>query len=121
MHCSLRNRINLISMFSSLTQVGVSKIALLREVRRLDMTPILVSFLAVIDDAESQGLLHPHADSRIFEGTVGSTGISISTIARARYAASQQTFTQRLTSFPSLLVVTKRVSISHHQSVGSRS
>ncbi|KAH8118936.1 PALP-domain-containing protein [Phellopilus nigrolimitatus] len=38
----------------------------------------------MIDDAESQGLLHPHTGSRIFEGTVGSTGISIATIARAR-------------------------------------
>lgn len=38
----------------------------------------------VIDDAETAGLLHPHTGSRIFEGTVGSTGISIATIARAR-------------------------------------
>ena len=43
---------------------------------------------SVIDDAEAQGLLHPHTGSRIFEGTVGSTGISIATIARARYALS---------------------------------
>ncbi|KAF8913699.1 tryptophan synthase beta subunit-like PLP-dependent enzyme [Mucidula mucida] len=40
--------------------------------------------LRMIDDAERQGLLHPHTGSRIFEGTVGSTGISIATIARAR-------------------------------------
>lgn len=39
----------------------------------------------VIDDAERQGLLHPHTGSRIFEGTVGSTGISLATVARARY------------------------------------
>jgi cysteine synthase len=38
----------------------------------------------VIDDAERQGLLYPHTGSRIFEGTVGSTGISIATIAKAR-------------------------------------
>lgn len=38
----------------------------------------------VIDDAERQGLLHPRTGSRIFEGTVGSTGISIATITRAR-------------------------------------
>jgi len=38
----------------------------------------------MIDDAERLGLLHPHTGSRIFEGTVGSTGISIATIARAR-------------------------------------
>jgi hypothetical protein len=31
------------------------------------------------------GLLRPYTGSRIFEGTVGSTGISIATIARARY------------------------------------
>ncbi|EEB93038.1 hypothetical protein MPER_08363, partial [Moniliophthora perniciosa FA553] len=40
--------------------------------------------LRMIDDAETQGLLKPHTGSRIFEGTVGSTGISIATIARAR-------------------------------------
>ncbi|KAJ3824122.1 tryptophan synthase beta subunit-like PLP-dependent enzyme [Lentinula raphanica] len=40
--------------------------------------------LRMIDDAEMAGLLHPHTGSRIFEGTVGSTGISIATIARAR-------------------------------------
>ncbi|KIK67674.1 hypothetical protein GYMLUDRAFT_36403 [Collybiopsis luxurians FD-317 M1] len=40
--------------------------------------------LRMIDDAETAGLLHPHTGSRIFEGTVGSTGISIATIARAR-------------------------------------
>ena len=40
----------------------------------------------MIDDAERQGLLHPHTGSRIFEGTVGSTGISIATVAKARYA-----------------------------------
>lgn len=40
--------------------------------------------LKIIDDAEKQGLLHPHTGSRIFEGTVGSTGISIATVAKAR-------------------------------------
>jgi cysteine synthase A len=40
--------------------------------------------LRMIDDAERQGLLHPNTGSRIFEGTVGSTGISIATVARAR-------------------------------------
>lgn len=38
----------------------------------------------VIEDAERRGLLYPHTGSRIFEGTVGSTGISIATIAKAR-------------------------------------
>ncbi|KAF8893514.1 PALP-domain-containing protein [Infundibulicybe gibba] len=40
--------------------------------------------LRMIDDAERLGLLRPHTGSRIFEGTVGSTGISIATVARAR-------------------------------------
>ena len=40
--------------------------------------------VSVINDAESQGLLHPNTKSCIFEGTVGSTGISIATIARAK-------------------------------------
>ncbi|KAF9232672.1 tryptophan synthase beta subunit-like PLP-dependent enzyme [Melanogaster broomeanus] len=40
--------------------------------------------LRMIEAAERQGLLHPHTGSRIFEGTVGSTGISIATIAKAR-------------------------------------
>lgn len=40
--------------------------------------------LRIIEDAEQQGLLYPHTGSRIFEGTVGSTGISIATIAKAR-------------------------------------
>ncbi|KAG9090471.1 hypothetical protein FS749_000511 [Ceratobasidium sp. UAMH 11750] len=40
--------------------------------------------LKIIQDAEMQGLIHPFSGSRIFEGTVGSTGISIATIARAR-------------------------------------
>ena len=42
--------------------------------------------LLVIDDAERSGYLRPYTGSRIFEGTVGSTGISIATIARARYS-----------------------------------
>lgn len=40
--------------------------------------------LQMIEDAEKNGLLRPYTGSRIFEGTVGSTGISIATIARAR-------------------------------------
>lgn len=40
--------------------------------------------LQMIDDAEERGFLYPHTGSRIFEGTSGSTGISIATIARAR-------------------------------------
>ncbi|KAH8996520.1 PALP-domain-containing protein [Lactarius hatsudake] len=40
--------------------------------------------LEMIENAEREGLLHPYTGSRIFEGTSGSTGISIATIARAR-------------------------------------
>ncbi|TFK74296.1 PALP-domain-containing protein [Pluteus cervinus] len=40
--------------------------------------------LRMIEDAEHQRLLRPNTGSRIFEGTVGSTGISIATIARAK-------------------------------------
>ncbi|KAH9041150.1 PALP-domain-containing protein [Lactarius hengduanensis] len=40
----------------------------------------------LIEHAEREGLLHPYTGSRIFEGTSGSTGISIATIARARFA-----------------------------------
>ncbi|KAF8590926.1 pyridoxal phosphate-dependent enzyme, beta subunit [Ramaria rubella] len=40
--------------------------------------------LRVIEDAERQGFLRPYNGSCIFEGTVGSTGISIAMIARAR-------------------------------------
>lgn len=39
---------------------------------------------AVIKQAESEGLIHPNTGSCIFEGTSGSTGISIAGIARAR-------------------------------------
>ncbi|KAJ7646715.1 PALP-domain-containing protein, partial [Roridomyces roridus] len=38
----------------------------------------------IIDDAERQGLLHPNTGSRIFEGTSGSTGISLAMVAHAR-------------------------------------
>jgi cysteine synthase A len=40
----------------------------------------------VIEDAEQTGFLVPHTGSRIFEGTVGSTGISIATVGRAKWA-----------------------------------
>jgi len=43
-----------------------------------------LTIYTVIEDAEREGLLQPYTGSRIFEGTVGSTGISIATIARAR-------------------------------------
>lgn len=40
--------------------------------------------LGIIDDAEARGLLTPHQGDTIYEGTVGSTGISLATLARAR-------------------------------------
>ncbi|ORY29512.1 putative cysteine synthase [Naematelia encephala] len=40
--------------------------------------------LRIIEDAEAQGLLHPHTGSVLFEGTVGSTGISLATVGKAK-------------------------------------
>jgi cysteine synthase A len=40
--------------------------------------------LNIINKAELKGLIRPHAGNTIFEGTVGSTGISIAVIARAK-------------------------------------
>ncbi|GAA5801148.1 cysteine synthase-like protein [Helicostylum pulchrum] len=40
--------------------------------------------LNMIQTAEEQGILKPHTGSTVFEGTVGSTGISIAMIARAK-------------------------------------
>jgi cysteine synthase A len=40
--------------------------------------------LAIIEDAEKRGLISPNTGCTIFEGTVGSTGISLATIARAK-------------------------------------
>ena len=40
--------------------------------------------LSIINSAESAGLLTPHNGDTIYEGTVGSTGISLATLARAR-------------------------------------
>lgn len=39
--------------------------------------------LSLIQEAERQGLLTPHRGDTIYEGTVGSTGISLATLARA--------------------------------------
>nr|ODN87767.1 cysteine synthase A [Cryptococcus depauperatus CBS 7855] len=40
--------------------------------------------LQIIEDAEAQGLLHPNTGSVLFEGTVGSTGISLATVGKAK-------------------------------------
>lgn len=40
--------------------------------------------LSIITHAESTGQLTPHSGDTIYEGTVGSTGISLATLARAR-------------------------------------
>ena len=39
--------------------------------------------LSIIRTAESEGLLTPHSGDTIYEGTVGSTGISLATVGRA--------------------------------------
>ncbi|KAI4953936.1 hypothetical protein J4E91_002785 [Alternaria rosae] len=40
--------------------------------------------LSIIEMAEERGLLIPHSGDTIYEGTVGSTGISLAAICRAR-------------------------------------
>lgn len=40
--------------------------------------------LSIIQKAQSAGLLTPHSGDTIYEGTVGSTGISLATLCRAR-------------------------------------
>ena len=40
--------------------------------------------LAMIEKAERQGLISPHRGCTLFEGTVGSTGISLAVLARAK-------------------------------------
>jgi len=40
--------------------------------------------LSIIQRAEAAGLLKPHSGDTIYEGTVGSTGISLATLCRAR-------------------------------------
>lgn len=40
--------------------------------------------LAIIEDAESKGLIKPHKGDVIFEGTSGSTGISLAMLCRAK-------------------------------------
>ena len=40
--------------------------------------------LSIIQSAEEAGLLSPHSGDTIYEGTVGSTGISLATLCRAR-------------------------------------
>lgn len=39
---------------------------------------------AIIEDAERAGLIRPHAGYTIYEGTVGSTGIALAWVCRAR-------------------------------------
>lgn len=40
--------------------------------------------LRMIEDAEAAGRLKPHTGSVLFEGTVGSTGISLATVGKAK-------------------------------------
>jgi hypothetical protein len=52
---------------------------------------------AVIEDAEEQGLIHPHTGTVLFEGTVGSTGISLATVGRAKFVIHIVQSRRRLT------------------------
>jgi hypothetical protein len=63
-------------------QGGVSRIVLLFKVGipLLQASSRILNPQLVINDAEVEGLLKPNTDSMIFEGTVGSTGISITTV-----------------------------------------
>ena len=67
---------------SFLIQGEVSKIALLFKVGIPFISALgaMLILLLVINDAEAEGLLKPNTNSMIFEGTVGSTGISIATV-----------------------------------------
>ena len=40
--------------------------------------------LAMIESAEKKGLIQPHSNHVVIEGTVGSTGISLATVCRAK-------------------------------------
>ncbi len=40
--------------------------------------------LKMIEDAEAKGFLKPHRGDVVFEGTVGSTGISLATVCKAK-------------------------------------
>ena len=60
----------------------MSKIVLLFKVGIPFITGLgtILNLSLVINDAEAEGLLKPNTNSMIFEGTVGSTGISITTV-----------------------------------------
>ena len=45
---------------------------------------ILLRHILTVKKAEQDGLLRPHSGDVIYEGTSGSTGISLATLARAR-------------------------------------
>ena len=54
--------------------------------------------------AEEQGLLTPHSGDTIYEGTVGSTGISLATLCRAKgYLAYMYEFSYLQTSESDIL------------------
>lgn len=58
--------------------------------------PVAETVPVVIKEAEEQGLIYPNTGSCIFEGTSGSTGISIAGIARSRGYKARQLLTSRL-------------------------
>lgn len=45
--------------------------------------------LRMVEDAEARGLLKPHTGSVLFEGTVGSTGISLATVGKAKWVGEE--------------------------------
>lgn len=51
-----------------------------------DRDPTNVSIQTILNfgQAEKEGLLRPHSGDAIYEGTSGSTGISLATLARAK-------------------------------------
>jgi cysteine synthase A len=46
--------------------------------------PLPYSNITNSSQAEEQGILTPHSGDTIYEGTSGSTGISLATLARAK-------------------------------------
>ena len=80
--------------------------SIIQLVEHLSISAISWSEKAV--QAEEQGLLTPHSGDVIYEGTVGSTGISLATICRARgYLAHMYEVTHNSFSLEPLLVTVR--------------
>jgi cysteine synthase len=75
--------------------------------------------LSMIDHAEEEGLIKPHRGDTIYEGTVGSTGISLAAVCRARgykaymYVAPQFCSERTKSNFPiaACLMISRRKSL----------